>query len=178
MRISLIRTAMSSASVPAPAANNFNALPVELQTMIASHMSPYDLAKFSHTGRLSREIANRPNLYANALMRMKFPAHIPTPAMSLPVFCLAFFGGGNCRACGKYTDALPFSYTARLRVCGGPCKDELIKHGFIMNIPRPKKIKQKHLLLQRVEPWMPPIETPIGRKSYLLPSIRPPPRHD
>ncbi|KAJ7170978.1 hypothetical protein C8R46DRAFT_180226 [Mycena filopes] len=151
-----------------PPATNFNSLPVELQTMIASEMSPYDLAKFSHTGRLSRAIANRPNLYADALTRMNFPAHIPTPAASLAIFCLAFFGGGNCKVCGKYTDVLPFSYTARLRVCGGSCKDELIKQGFITTLPRPKTLKPKHILLNRVEPWMPFIETPIGRRTYYL----------
>ncbi|KAJ7653227.1 hypothetical protein DFH06DRAFT_528733 [Mycena polygramma] len=149
----------------------FSDLAVEIQTMIASYMSPYDLARFSQTCRLSRAISTRPNLYAEALTRMRFPPDIPTPAMSLPTFCLVFFGGGKCTACGKYTDALPLSYTTRLRVCGGPCKDDLIKRKFVAEIPVVKKPTPQQLLLDRVKPWMPSLETPIGRgapRTYYL----------
>ncbi|KAJ7471218.1 hypothetical protein B0H11DRAFT_2040916 [Mycena galericulata] len=148
---------------------NFSAMAVEIQTLIASHMSPSDLARFSQTSNLSRAISNRPNLYENSLRRLHFPLHIPTPAASLSTFCSILFGG-KCKVCGHDTDALPMSYTARIRVCGGPCSDALIKRRIITKIPpvNPQKPKQNQLLLECVKPWMPAVEKSIGRSTFYL----------
>ncbi|KAJ7078477.1 hypothetical protein C8R44DRAFT_992716 [Mycena epipterygia] len=149
----------------APSAN-FSSLAVEIQTMVASHMSPFDLVQFSQTSRRSRAISTRSSICADGLRRIGFPSHMPTPAASLAKFCLVFFGG-KCTACGKHTDNLPFSYTARIRVCGGPCKDALLKLKIISEIPAStQQPTRKNLLLDCLAPWLPPMETPIGRRTY------------
>ncbi|KAJ7449273.1 hypothetical protein FB451DRAFT_1287971 [Mycena latifolia] len=147
---------------------NFSSLAAELKTMIASSMSPCDLARFSQTSRQSRAISNRPNLYVDALLRLGFPSHIPTPAASLPQLCLVIFGGGKCKVCGKHTDALPFSYTARIRTCPGPCRNALINLKIIARITPPNQPNGKYDLLDYVEPWLPPLETPIGHRTFYL----------
>ncbi|KAK7052419.1 hypothetical protein R3P38DRAFT_2860222 [Favolaschia claudopus] len=59
---------------------------------------------------------------------------IPMPSMSVSKFCIGFFGGGPCSACGKHTDAIPLSYTVRLRVCNRVCQDALVGNKIIAEI--------------------------------------------
>ncbi|KAJ7449269.1 hypothetical protein FB451DRAFT_1287961, partial [Mycena latifolia] len=70
--------------------------------------------------------------------------------------------------CGKHTDALPFSYTARIRTCPGPCRNALINQKIIAQIVPPTRPKLKRDLLDYVGHWLPPVETPIGHHTFYL----------
>ncbi|KAJ6551680.1 hypothetical protein B0H19DRAFT_1073334 [Mycena capillaripes] len=85
-------------------------------------------------------ISNRPHLYVEARLRLNFPSHIPTPATSLPKFCLTFFGA------------------------------TIAPRKFIVEIPVVKKPTPQQFLLGRFKPWMAAIETLIGGRMYYLKS--------
>ncbi|KAK7052433.1 hypothetical protein R3P38DRAFT_2860288 [Favolaschia claudopus] len=146
--------------------STFRNFAVELQTMIASYMSPYDLAQFAQTSRLSLAISKRPKLYTDALLRMGFS--IPMPSMSVYEFCIGFFGGGLCSACGNHTDAIPLSYTLRLRVCNRVCQDALVANKIIVEIATRKNPTAQREELERLKTWLPRVEPLIRGHTFYL----------